>query len=71
MFQGKHLQNWMNSMGLTGEAAAGLLGVKERTIRYWLADKVRIPKTVPLACTALSFGFLIDFGPPEKPPAKK
>jgi transcriptional regulator with XRE-family HTH domain len=52
---------WRKSLGLKQKEAAEKLGLKKRMIQYYEtgrrgSKKVTIPKTVELACTALSLG---------------
>ncbi|WP_319529441.1 helix-turn-helix transcriptional regulator [uncultured Cohaesibacter sp.] len=52
---------WRRSMGLKQKDAADLLGLKKRMIQYYEKGKregkaVTIPKSVRLACYALSVG---------------
>ncbi len=54
-------KSWRKAMGLKQKEAAHLLGLKKRMIQYYekgLRDDkdVEIPKTVELACYALSRG---------------
>ena len=54
-------RNWRKRMGLKQKDAADLLGLKKRVIQYYEkgsrdGKKVEIPKTVRLACHALSNG---------------
>ena len=53
---------WRKSLGLKQKDAAEKLGLKKRVIQYYEkgdrdGKKVDIPKTVELACLALSLGF--------------
>lgn len=54
-------KSWRKAMGLKQKQAAALLGLKKRMIQYYEkgkrgSKKVTIPKTVELACYALSRG---------------
>ncbi|MCG6859412.1 MAG: helix-turn-helix transcriptional regulator [Salaquimonas sp.] len=54
-------RSWRKSLGLKQKDAAELLGLKKRVIQYYEKGKrdgksVGIPKTVELACYALSAG---------------
>lgn len=54
-------KSWRKAMGLKQKQVAGLLGLKKRMIQYYEngkrgSKKVIIPKTVELACYALSRG---------------
>lgn len=56
---------WRKGQGLKQKEAADLLGLKKRMIQYYETGvrdgkKVRIPKTVRLACYALAQG-VVDF----------
>lgn len=56
---------WRKGLGLKQKGAADLLGLKKRMIQYYETGvrdgkKVKIPKTVRLACFALVQG-VIDF----------
>ncbi len=53
---------WRKSLGFKQKDAAEKLGLKKRVIQYYEkgdrdGKKVEIPKTVELACLALSLGF--------------
>ncbi len=52
---------WRKAMGLKQKEAADKLGLKKRVIQYYEhghrdGKKVEVPKTVELACYALSVG---------------
>ncbi len=54
-------KSWRKSMGLKQKETAALLGLKKRVIQYYEKGKrdgksVEIPKSVELACYALSRG---------------
>lgn len=56
-------KSWRKKLGLRQKEAADLLGLKKRVIQYYEKGKrdgknVEIPKTVELACYALSFGIV-------------
>ncbi|HKY94492.1 MAG TPA: XRE family transcriptional regulator, partial [Kiloniellales bacterium] len=58
-------------MSFSQKEAAEALGLKRRVVQYYEKGerggaKVKIPKTVRLACAALSHG-LADYQGPEKP----
>jgi transcriptional regulator with XRE-family HTH domain len=61
---------WRKSLGLRQKEAAEMLGLKKRMIQYYEtgrrgSKKVVIPKTVELACYALSLGVeAFDGAPP-------
>lgn len=61
----EQFRTWRKSLGLKQKEAADQLGLKKRMIQYYEKGNrdgkaVRIPKTVRLACYALSHGVL-DF----------
>lgn len=54
-------KTWRKAMGLKQKEAAASLGLKKRVIQYYERGhrdgrKVEVPKTVELACYALSVG---------------
>ena len=58
-------KRWRKNLKLSQKAAAEALGLKPRMIQYYEkgergGEKVRVPKTVRLACFALSQG-VTDF----------
>lgn len=71
---------WRKSLGLKQKEAAEKLGLKKRMIQYYEtgrrgSKKVVIPRTVELACYAVSVGVeAFNGAPPEtgplQPPAK-
>lgn len=57
----ERFREWRKSLGLKQKDAADLLGLKKRVIQYYEkgsrdGKKVEIPKSVRLACFALSLG---------------
>ncbi|MEH6719477.1 MAG: helix-turn-helix transcriptional regulator [Aurantimonas endophytica] len=55
-------KTWRKSLGLKQKDAAEKLGLKKRVIQYYEkgdrdGKKVEIPKSVELACMALSLGY--------------
>ncbi len=57
----EQFKRWRKAQGLKQKDAAGLLGLKKRTIQYYEKGdrdgrKVAIPKSVRLACFAISQG---------------
>ncbi len=67
------LKAWRKALGLKQKEAAEKLGLKKRVIQYYErghrdGKKIEIPKTVELACYALSVGIEEYDG---KAPAKK
>lgn len=68
-------KRWRKALSLSQKEAAEALGLKRRVVQYYEkgergGEKVKIPKTVRLACAALSQG-LSDYHGPEKPADKK
>ena len=64
---------WRKSLGLSQKEAASALGLKRRAVQYYEkgergGDPVPIPKTVRLACFALSQGCSDYAGPEAAPP---
>lgn len=63
---------WRKAMGLRQKEAAERLGLKKRVIQYYEhghrdGKKVEVPKTVELACYALSVGVEEFAGMTKKP----
>lgn len=61
---------WRKSLGLSQKAAAEALGLKRRVVQYYEkgerdGEPVTIPKTVRLACFALSEGCEDYAGPSD------
>jgi transcriptional regulator with XRE-family HTH domain len=74
-------KRWRKDLGLSQKDAADLLGLKRRMIQYYEkgnrdGQKVAVPKTVRLACYALTVGVADYSGPvrrkrkPKPPPEK-
>jgi len=69
-------KRWRKAQHLSQKQAAEALGLKRRVVQYYEkgerdGEKVKIPRTVRLACAALSQG-LGDWQPaPAKPAAKR
>ena len=69
-------KRWRKAQHLSQKQAAEALGLKRRVVQYYEkgerdGEKVKIPRTVRLACAALSHG-LGDWQPaPAKPAAKR
>lgn len=64
-------KRWRKALSFSQKEAAEALGLKRRVVQYYEKGerggaKVKIPKTVRLACAALSQG-LTDYQGPEKP----
>ena len=74
-------KTWRKAMGLKQKDAADRLGLKKRVIQYYErgardGKKVEVPKSVELACYALTAGVdAFDGAAPRKPalrpPAKR
>ena len=75
----KQFKKWRKALGFNQSKAADKLGLKLRTVQYYEKGKrkgklVEIPKSVTLACYAISCGveeveFSEPFGAPIKRPA--
>jgi transcriptional regulator with XRE-family HTH domain len=68
-------KRWRKALSFSQKEAAEALGLKRRVVQYYEKGerggaKVKIPKTVRLACAALSHG-LSDYQGPEKPAEAK
>ena len=67
----KEFKQWRKAHGLSQTKAARKLGLKIRTIQYYEKGKrkdkkIEIPKTVALACFAISCGGEdVDYAEPE------
>ncbi|NOX95487.1 MAG: helix-turn-helix transcriptional regulator [Alphaproteobacteria bacterium] len=64
-------KKWRKSLGLSQKDAANLLGLKRRMIQYYEkgerdGEKVPIPRSVRLACYAISDGVSDYNGPHRK-----
>jgi transcriptional regulator with XRE-family HTH domain len=68
---------WRKAMGLKQKDAADRLGLKKRVIQYYErghrdGKKVEVPKSVELACYALTHGVdAFDGAVPKKKPAAR
>ncbi len=65
------LKAWRKAMGLKQKEAADRLGLKKRVIQYYErghrdGKKIEVPKTVELACYALSVGVSAYDGKPKR-----
>jgi transcriptional regulator with XRE-family HTH domain len=68
----KDFKRWRKSLGLSQKAAAESLGLKRRVVQYYEkgvrdGKDVEIPKSVRLACFALTEGVSDYHGPREAP----
>ena len=73
--QPKAFRRWRKSLGLSQKEAAASLGLKRRVVQYYEkgereGEKIEIPKSVRLACYALSAGVRDYDGPPAEADAK-
>lgn len=64
-------RKWRKSLGLSQKDAAHYLGLKRRMIQYYErgerdGEKVKIPRSVRLACYAISVGVSDYNGPHRK-----
>ena len=64
-------KKWRRALGLSQKDAAHLLGLKRRMIQYYEkgerdGDKVKIPRSVRLACYAIAQGVEDYNGPNRK-----
>jgi transcriptional regulator with XRE-family HTH domain len=64
-------KTWRKALGLKQKEAADKLGLKKRVIQYYErghrdGKKIEVPKTVELACYALSVGVEEYDGKPKK-----
>ena len=67
--QPKAFRRWRKSLGLSQKEAAEALGLKRRVVQYYEkgereGERIEIPKSVRLACYALSAGVRDYHGPP-------
>lgn len=65
-------RKWRKSLNLSQKDAAQILGLKRRMIQYYEkgerdGEKVKIPRSVRLACYAISTGVADYHGPHRKP----
>lgn len=73
----EEFKTWRKAMGLNQTRAARRLGLTLRTVQYYekgerKGKKVSIPKSVSLACYALSCGVTaVEFNTPLGRPKKK
>jgi transcriptional regulator with XRE-family HTH domain len=69
-------KTWRKAMGLKQKDAADRLGLKKRVIQYYErghrdGKKVEVPKSVELACYAVTVGVDTFDGAVTKKPARK
>ncbi len=69
--RGQDFKKWRRSLGFSQKDAAEALGLKRRVVQYYEKGergdkKVKIPKTVRLACYALASGVKDYQGPDTK-----
>ncbi|MEO1190576.1 MAG: helix-turn-helix transcriptional regulator [Pseudomonadota bacterium] len=70
--RGQDFKKWRKSLDLSQRDAADALGLKRRVVQYYEkgerdGSKVKIPKTVRLACYALTAGVRDYDGPDGEP----
>ncbi len=70
----KDFKRWRKSLGLSQKQAAQILGLKPRIIQYYEKGErdgkpVSVPRTVRLACYAISIGIGDYQGPDQEPEA--
>ena len=73
--QPKAFRRWRKSLGLSQKEAAAALGLKRRVVQYYEkgereGEPIEIPKSVRLACYAVSAGVRDYHGPPAEADAK-
>ena len=65
----KAFRRWRKSLGLSQKDAAAALGLKRRVVQYYekgerQGEPIEVPKSVRLACYAVSVGVNDYHGPP-------
>jgi transcriptional regulator with XRE-family HTH domain len=68
--KGHDFKRWRKSLDKSQKEAADILGLKRRVVQYYEkgerdGDPVKIPRTVRLACYAITVG-VTDYHGPEK-----
>lgn len=68
--KGHDFKRWRKTLDYSQKDAAEILGLKRRVVQYYEkgerdGDPVKIPRTVRLACYAISIG-VTDYHGPEK-----
>lgn len=66
----KEFKRWRKSLGMSQKDAAKALGLKPRIIQYYEkgerdGEKVKVPRSIRLACYALALGVTDYNGPNE------
>lgn len=66
----KEFKRWRKSLGMSQKDAAKALGLKPRIIQYYEkgerdGEKVKVPRSIRLACYALAQGITDYSGPSE------
>lgn len=66
----KEFKRWRKSLGMSQKDAAKALGLKPRIIQYYEkgerdGEKVKVPRSIRLACYALAQGVTDYSGPNE------
>ncbi|MEO0963015.1 MAG: helix-turn-helix transcriptional regulator [Pseudomonadota bacterium] len=67
----KEFKRWRKSLGMSQKDAAKALGLKPRIIQYYEkgerdGEKVKVPRSIRLACYALAQGITDYNGPSEE-----
>jgi transcriptional regulator with XRE-family HTH domain len=70
LMKGHDFKRWRRTLDLSQKEAAEILGLKRRVVQYYEkgerdGDPVKIPRTVRLACYAITIG-VDDYHGPEK-----
>ena len=70
LMKGHDFKRWRKTLDYSQKDAAEILGLKRRVVQYYEkgerdGDPVKIPRTVRLACYAISIG-VTDYHGPEK-----
>ncbi|MBN2752987.1 MAG: helix-turn-helix transcriptional regulator [Rhodospirillaceae bacterium] len=73
--EARQVKAWRKALGLSQKEAAEALGLKRRIFQYYEkgerdGEAVKVPKTVRLACWALTQG-VVDYVGPDLPDDKK
>lgn len=76
MMKGHDFKRWRKALDLSQKDAADALGLKRRVVQYYEKGErgggkpVKIPRTVRLACYAITTGVVDYDGPDNKKPEK-